>query len=995
MSRLESNSINLRNSLESRNLYTPDNEYQLGTNKVVQTLNTLADILIPFKSIDVSNTLIGRLALNDSPLGKIGVKMLGVQLAYNVASNLQKKTLPVVNFNNLFDGDSNTKFISNAVDYTITVNQGASFISKVLDTLNNVTPIYSNPFVKNATNINFINNTGNAQLKIFYSQINQNRYKESDHAFINITSSKKFKLNNVANSIANKIWFTDQIKYPNFNNANKNVKQGIINEYNLYNTQEYGIIIDNKNNNKMFDPNNNTWIDSNNYGFNDDINNNIIWGRDGIDDSTNKISSQLRTETVISNDYSRFNTTGDLLYFTSQLLNASQGNIIDQTKKVFKDGSKLVGFNGSGVYVAPSDSLPEFQNKKGIRQHTVLDPYDNYTKAIRFNGNIEYNGNQNSVIYKSVIPKIAPSYNGTDIDNKNLMFSIENLAVDVIKDDKYKVGYLKDDYATVIPISEIGANNCRMMWFPPYGIEITENAIAKYTSTEFIGRGEPIYTYNNSERTATLTFKLIVDHPPQISQFKNNPDYHKRLSEFYSFGFNGTTNTQTNFAQSELKLKQLIQQKETLTNIQQINRPDITSFPQILISFENNVPDDNNINDVIQKMFDDNYEVTDKIIGNSSEGNSFGLNGVTAGIYNLSGNSQYNDPNIVTTFDKVIKNVLTDENLNFISIQLVGASSKLYDQNSKISESEYNKNLAQRRINSTKFFIKARYKIIHKKDLKDSVFVIINEGSTKADPKNATIERISEYDTKTERSVAINFIPNGAVNYKDIPTTSQNIADATTLDAEIAALKKQIDSIRSQSIQNTNEYYNEYTPDDTNNIGFKNVKKNKFIPGFNSQTPEDLHKRLTFLHQCTRQGNAIRKIGTNGATSSKNSVFGKQPICVLRIGDFFNTKIVIENIAITYEDNLWDMNPEGFGMQPMIANISMQLKVIGGQSLAGPISVLQNAVSFNYYANSTFKNTGTYATPSLIEALEFGDKNGITTLNSEKLNRQHNRDLIK
>jgi hypothetical protein len=82
------------------------------------------------------------------------------------------------------------------------------------------------------------------------------------------------------------------------------------------------------------------------------------------------------------------------------------------------------------------------------------------------------------------------------------------------------------------------------------------------------------------------------------------------------------------------------------------------------------------------------------------------------------------------------------------------------------------------------------------------------------------------------------------------------------------------------------------------------------------------------------------------------------------------------------------MNPEGFGMQPMIANISMQLKVIGGQSLSGPISVLQNAVSFNYYANSTYNNTGTYATPALVEALEFGDKNGIDTLNSEKIKRQ-------
>jgi len=57
------------------------------------------------------------------------------------------------------------------------------------------------------------------------------------------------------------------------------------------------------------------------------------------------------------------------------------------------------------------------------------------------------------------------------------------------------------------------------------------------------------------------------------------------------------------------------------------------------------------------------------------------------------------------------------------------------------------------------------------------------------------------------------------------------------------------------------------------------------------------------------------------------------------------------------------MNPEGFGMQPMIAKITLQMKVIGGQSLKGPIDALQNAVSFNYYANSSFSSEGLYARP--------------------------------
>ena len=89
-------------------------------------------------------------------------------------------------------------------------------------------------------------------------------------------------------------------------------------------------------------------------------------------------------------------------------------------------------------------------------------------------------------------------------------------------------------------------------------------------------------------------------------------------------------------------------------------------------------------------------------------------------------------------------------------------------------------------------------------------------------------------------------------------------------------------------------------------------------------------------------------------------MFGRQPICVLRLGDQWYTKVIIENIQFSYSNSPWDTNPEGYGMQFMAADITMQMKVIGGQSLYGPISVLQNAITFNYYANSTYKKEGNY-----------------------------------
>ena len=38
---------------------------------------------------------------------------------------------------------------------------------------------------------------------------------------------------------------------------------------------------------------------------------------------------------------------------------------------------------------------------------------------------------------------------------------------------------------------------------------------------------------------------------------------------------------------------------------------------------------------------------------------------------------------------------------------------------------------------------------------------------------------------------------------------------------------------------------------------------------------------------------------------------------------------------------------------PMIADVNIGFKFIGGSDLAGPITRLQNAVSFNYYANTS------------------------------------------
>ncbi len=140
-----------------------------------------------------------------------------------------------------------------------------------------------------------------------------------------------------------------------------------------------------------------------------------------------------------------------------------------------------------------------------------------------------------------------------------------------------------------------------------------------------------------------------------------------------------------------------------------------------------------------------------------------------------------------------------------------------------------------------------------------------------------------------------------------------------------------------------------------------------FQPAFHAITPEGLNARLTFLQQCLRPGDTIkRKVGEDFCDAT-NTAFGKPPICVLRIGDFYHTKIVIDNLNISYEPLVWDLNPEGIGAQPMIANVELSFKYIGGSGLRKHVDQLQNALSFNYYANTDVYDDRTFANTDQFE----------------------------
>ena len=172
--------------------------------------------------------------------------------------------------------------------------------------------------------------------------------------------------------------------------------------------------------------------------------------------------------------------------------------------------------------------------------------------------------------------------------------------------------------------------------------------------------------------------------------------------------------------------------------------------------------------------------------------------------------------------------------------------------------------------------------------------------------------------------------------------TDVNTANPKLLTTEEQTFRK---AIKARFINECEYFYKleEDNPFITNAIKDRLMN---FSPGFHSTTPEGLNSRLTFLQQCTRQG------PTKDKSQPDNLAFGKPPVCILRIGDFYHTKIVIDSVNFSFDPLVWDLNPEGIGVQPMIATVDMSFKFIGGSSLAGPISRLQNAVTFNYFGNT-------------------------------------------
>ena len=307
----------------------------------------------------------------------------------------------------------------------------------------------------------------------------------------------------------------------------------------------------------------------------------------------------------------------------------------------------------------------------------------------------------------------------------------------------------------------------------------------------------------------------------------------------------------------------------------------------------------------------------------------------------------------LTDRQKKLKNILSGNNISQILVK--GHASSTGNNPKENVNIARNSTLARQRAESVAWWLKEALQCPTQVD-DTSIIQISKEEEADNSSFGAKKARSAEVTIYVKTlDIPDNTVENTAleqpVRKDEGDTNSRNMRTRTTVVGE-----------KNITYDDEFRYFRHLEANDVVNYNRVIDKVKFFTPAFHSITPEGFNARLTFLHQCTRQGpsatNAVDVTDSNGnviKSSLGNLAFGRPPYCVLRIGDFFNTKIVIDSIQINYDNNgvQWDLNPEGVGVQPMYATVNISFRFIGGTDISGPINRLQNAVSFNYYSNTS------------------------------------------
>lgn len=727
---------------------------------------------------------------------------------------------------------------------------------------------------------------------------------------------------------------------------------------------------------------------------------------EGSDAGFPPISSQFSKSS--SQRYSL--TKGSILDDTQRLVDSADGlqgqarlghvgTAINQVSKVFYDGTREIT-KGSRVRRYVNENGAEV-GKEYCRVFTKDSPYYTMADLQKSEGNIRKF--KNSVLDSTYNLNIAPVEGSNILDGQatKYMLSLENLA--------WRTSNMTQD----LPNCEKGPNGGRVMWFPPYDLRVDENVTANWITNDFLGRPEPIYTYSNTQRQGSLSFKIIVDHPSVLNtlvdkELKNvTPDSEvtKIVDSFFSgcktldiyelarkygqLSFNDIyevvtkTNDPEIFREYEREIPKENPEPDNTTD-DTPQKPQLGQFEGVSLYFDNDKPDSKSTSTTSSVNYNTSYSA---YIGQKSN-------------YLTQADSIGEKSQVETFFDTEIEpnkgklddliNQLVDAATNKfgVNIELTGSASS---PNSK----EYNINLSKRRVDSVKKQIleDPRIKKVNEKGyigittsaLGESTSINGVDCSQNITDPTAKIYSVGAMGCRRTVIKSINVTvpptPEGEQTQTDTETVKENSVNSENVKViergtgsprrnDEVRLREGITKKVLRRLLTECDYFQSIT-DDTSFL-YEGIKEKikYFNPTFHSMTPEGLNSRLTFLQQCMRPGETIPTIGPDGKPLENNALntsFGSPPICVLRVGDFFHTKIAINQMSVRYEPLVLDLNPEGIGVQPMMADVSLSFYFIGGHGLKEPVARLQNALSFNYYANTEMYDERSVATEDTSE----------------------------
>jgi len=749
----------------------------------------------------------------------------------------------------------------------------------------------------------------------------------------------------------------------------------------------------------------------------------------------------------ISSNYTRDESTNitfketSILDETQRLINSADnvtgvnrlkhvGNAINQVSKVFHDGYKEIT-KGSQVVSYTDQTTGGEAGIEYCRVFTKDTPYYTYADLQKTDG-ITTKGRQfpSSVLDNTFNLNIAPMRNPgstnivPDVDGKGgyakkYMFSIENLAWRT----SHRPGFTYDE----LPVCEKGPNGGRVMWFPPYELKFTDSSTANWNQTSFLGRPEPMYTYKDTKRSGTLSWKIIVDHPSVMNTLvekqlkgQNKERINSIMDSFFAgcvkydiyalaMKFNmipakdlytyqqilqnpKSTPEEIKGVAANLNTEASTNTATVSSSTPQTNTTNVdldSKYNNFAFYFDNNIPGPTNKTNPIPnstyKADYDNY--------------TYGMN---QDQYVAISSKTFNSGNPNLNVKEFFNNVVID-NFNYINTDFIEDAFKILSEKTgtiKVSlraaasapaTKPYNKTLSERRANSVIEYFKTTK--LGKFITEDNTFVFgsvdtLGESDT-AIPKsskngfgssvNCTKDIISKNGKSTDDSqwYSVDAMACRRVVITDITVTPiapeppivpepPKVVPGTTgttitipkpvpVFETRKELKKGISKLVIRQMLSECDYFEAIKEDSPMLYDSIQDKIKYFNPAFHSMTPEGLNSRLTFLNQCVRPGETIPIIGTDGKSrynDAINTSFGAPPVLVLRIGDFFNTKIIPNTVSFSYDPISLDLNPEGIGVQPMIATVTLGFDIIGGMGLKKPVEELQNALSFNFYANT-------------------------------------------